>query len=103
LPHFPPVSRTESPGFVWYEPIIVRPDYGYFFAYIFLNGFQRVNILLAGQTNGLARHTGPGSAANAVYVIFPIVRQIIIDNMRDFFHVQTSRGHIRSNEDLEIS
>ena len=42
-------------------------------------------------------------AADAVYVVFGLIRQIVIDDVRDALHVDAARGYVGGHEHFEAS
>src|SRR5437899_1758617 len=44
-----------------------------------LDAFQRLDVLLAGQADGLARRAGARGAPDAVHVVLRILREVVID------------------------
>ena len=55
------------------------------------------------QRNGLARGAGAAGTANAVHVVFGIVRKVVVDDARHAGHVQPARGHVCGHQDFELA
>ena len=51
---------------------------------------QRDGVFLAAETDGVALRSGARSAADAMHVIFGIVRQIEVEYMTDIRNMQTA-------------
>jgi hypothetical protein len=55
------------------------------------------------QTHGNARASCTACTANAVNVIFRLLRQIKIDHVADIRHVESACSHIGSNQHLHLA
>ena len=68
-----------------------------------LNLRQRIDILLARETNCIAAGADAGCATDAMNVIFPILRQIEINDVRDIRDVQATRCDIRCHQNRQLT
>jgi hypothetical protein len=71
-------------------------------AYIALYPWQRVNILFAGKSYGLAGFSGSGGTAYAVNVIFRFIREIVIHHHCEVFDVQSPCRNVGSNKQVKF-
>ena len=62
-----------------------------------------INIVFTGQREGFAGLARTGGAADAMHIIFRILRQVIIDHMADIFNMDATRGHIGCNQDFDFA
>ena len=63
---------------------------------------QREGVGLAHKGNGVALGTGARGAADAVYVVFAVVGQVVVEYVGHAADVQTARGHIGGDQHLDL-
>ena len=57
-----------------------------------LDGVERVDIVLAGESEGFAFGTDAGGAADAVDVILRILREVVVDDVAHALEVEAAAG-----------
>src|SRR5262249_10269003 len=60
--------------------------------------FEKPELLIRDQRDCLAGQAGPARAADTMHVIFGGVRQFVIDDEREFFDIEATRGNIGRHE-----
>ena len=63
-----------------------------------LNISDFVLLLRSCKRDGAPRSPGPAGAADAVHVVFGIIRKVVIQNQLNPHHVNTSRGNVRRHQ-----
>lgn len=69
-------------------------------------GFDRrqiQRILFAGEANGVTAGASATGTADAVNVIFAVVRQIVVKDVGHGRNVQTTSGNIGRDQDIEVA
>ena len=64
---------------------------------------QRHDVFLAAETNGVAFGAGARGAADAMHVIFRILRKIVVEYVADIGNVQSARGNVGADENGQRS
>ncbi|MPN46378.1 hypothetical protein SDC9_193964 [bioreactor metagenome] len=54
------------------------------------------------ESNGYTRVSSTASAPNTMNIIFRILREIIVDHMRNIFNIQTTGSHICSHKQGDV-
>ena len=89
---------------LWHgEPIFVRLDAAQLAVDELLYGGNVECVLLIGEADRGAGGAGPASAPDPVYVIFRIMRQRKIDDMIHALDVNAASGHIRCDQNPDLS
>src|SRR5688572_939944 len=52
---------------------------------------QTENVFLAGETDGIARGAGARGATDAVHVVFGVLRQVVVEDVRHIRDMQSAR------------
>lgn len=55
------------------------------------------------QGKGCTIATGTTCTTNAVYVVFGLHRQIVVDGVADGLYVNTARGNVGGNQDTDTT
>jgi len=88
----------------WYcEPIVLRLDAFQLAVDELLDGGNIECVILICKADRGAGRAGPAGTADPVHVIFRIMRQCKIDDMVHTLDVNTASGHIRCNQDPDLS
>lgn len=64
---------------------------------------QVERILFTRQADGVAAGACAAGTADAVHVVFAVVRQIVVEDVRDGRDVQTARGDVGGDQNIEIA
>src|SRR5690606_9381955 len=66
-----------------------------------LDGLEHALLARRDEQDGGAQTTGAAGAADAVHVGFGVVRDVVVDDVRDARHVQTACGHVGGDDQIE--
>lgn len=64
---------------------------------------QVERILFTRQADGVAAGACSAGTADAVHVVFAVVRQIVVEDVRDGRDVQTARGDVGGDQNIEVA
>ena len=67
-----------------------------------LNVRERIKVLFANQRNGAALAASACGAANAVNIVFGIVRRIVVDHHRDVIDVNTASHNVGGHQEVNL-
>ena len=70
---------------------------------VLVDRVEGVDIVVAGQGEGLALGADPGGAADAVDVVLGVLRQIEVDDVGDAVDVKTAARDIGGDEDRQLA
>jgi hypothetical protein len=89
--------------FVIGDDLIVFKPNGFNFVFqILFNALKSIDIAIAHQAESLPRGTGAARTADAMHVVFSVVRQLEVRHQIDTQNIQTARGHIRRHQDIAV-
>ena len=67
-----------------------------------LDDAQHVALAGRDEEDGVAGAARPARASDAMRVGFRIVRNVVVDDVRDALHVDAARGHIGGDHDIQL-
>lgn len=70
---------------------------------ISLNGRQVQRVLFTGQADRVTARSCATRTSDTVNVVFAVIRQVIVKDVRYGRNVQTARGNVGCDEDIEIA
>ena len=60
---------------------------------------QRLHVVFAAEADRVALGARPRRAADAMHVVFRVLRQVIVEDVADVRDVQAARGDVRADQD----
>ena len=65
--------------------------------------FERINVLLAGEREGLARRARTRRAPDAVDVVLGVLWQVVVEDVRHGLDVEPARRHVGGDQNAYLS
>ena len=69
----------------------------------FLDLRQAEDVFFAGERDGVARGAGARGAADAMHVVLGILRQVVVEHVRDLGDVQAAGGDVGRHQHRQVS
>lgn len=70
---------------------------------VFFDVRHDVCTVFADKTDGFAFGAGTSCAADAVDIVLRMIRQVVVDDMRDAGNMDSARGNIGCNDDFDFA